>query len=228
MADGVNIDWGLLKQPDYAGDYANAFAQGRQLAAQSISDQGLLKKPSAPPPAPSGGGLAITPMPAVRAGSGGMMDLQPQIANQSDQERQGAAQRAEAITAMLQGLRASTADPQQRLRMAQHVAATAPSLGIPPGKITINDVTDQGIAGHLATVISLQRQIQMQDQRVRTWRSRAQGASTAPVGTRPPPPQAATAVLQTGRRRSTPTNLGGQRQANTRTEGGVRYIGPVD
>jgi hypothetical protein len=31
---GVDINWGLLRTPDYAGDYARAYQQGQRVAAE--------------------------------------------------------------------------------------------------------------------------------------------------------------------------------------------------
>jgi len=51
MADGVNIDWGLLRAPDPIGDYQAAFQAGRALAGQRIASQamtGFAANPAAP------------------------------------------------------------------------------------------------------------------------------------------------------------------------------------
>jgi hypothetical protein len=47
MTDGVHVDWGLLKTPDYAGTYKNAFDTGRVIAAKTASANALA--PAAPP-----------------------------------------------------------------------------------------------------------------------------------------------------------------------------------
>jgi len=187
MDDTNGPDWSRLSGSDPAADYARAFQMGRQLAAQAPHP--LANPPGAPDPR-----LAAPPMSGVDS----------HIAAMGDDQRLAAARRAEALAAMLRGLQASTPDPGQRLQIARHLAAVTPGLGVDPRSIAIGDVTDPGIASHVAAVIGLQRQLGTPDPRA--------GMS--------PDPRTAAAMF---------TGAGGQpRQSDTQNQGGVRYIGPVD
>jgi hypothetical protein len=177
MADGVNIDWGLLKQPDPIGDYQAAFQAGRALAGQRIASQamtGFAANPAAPvdprlaaaDPAAYGQvrGLQkaadqagrVTQATALAAGATAIQD---RIAAMSDAQRAAASQAQETFAAILNGLKMQTTDPNQRLAMAQHVAGLHPEFGINPATITPDDVSDAGIAGHVATAMSLKEQL---------------------------------------------------------------------
>jgi len=187
MDDTMSPDWSRLAGSDPAGDYARAFQMGRQLAAQSPHP--LANSVGAPDPS-----MAAPPMGGVDS----------HIAGMGDDQRMAAVRRAEALAAMLRGLQSSTPDPGQRLQIARHLAAATPGLGVDPRSIAIGDVTDQGIASHIAAVIGLQRQLGTPD----------------PHAGMSPDPRTAAAMF---------TGAGGQpRQTDTQNQGGVRYIGPVD
>jgi len=141
MSDGVNVDFGLLgKPPDFVGDYVNAFKAGRQMA------QTQQQRP-APADAPA-------PVAAVASPKTGP-DPAAAVAAMGAPQRQAAAAKAEALAALLSGLKGASADPGERLAMARHVAIRNPALGIAPGAITAGDVTDAGLDAHLAAIGSL-------------------------------------------------------------------------
>jgi hypothetical protein len=130
--NAMNVDFGLIRPPDYVGDYANAFAAGRRMAGATAP-----ASVTNPFSAPGGGDMATA------------------VAAMSEGQRQAAAQRAEALAAVLAGLKGASADPAARLAMARHVAAVTPALGIAPAAIAGADVTDEGLARHLAGALSL-------------------------------------------------------------------------
>lgn len=74
-------------------------------------------------------------------------------------QRQGAARGAEALGRLLRGLLGAAADPAERLRMARHLARATPALGLRPEAIAPHDVTDEGLAGHIAAVSALRRRL---------------------------------------------------------------------
>jgi hypothetical protein len=187
MTDGVNVDWSLLKTPDYAGDYANAFDLGRQMAT---SRGAPAKPPAAPMVAPAG-----------------PVDLRTHFAHLDESGRQAAAATAEALTGVLHGLQLATPDPRERLRMARHLAAATPSLGIAPAAISLGDVTDQGIAGHLAATLAAQGQI------APPGAPRYLGALDAPPS---PSPGAG------------PATSGPRGLVNPSVQGAARYLGPIN
>jgi hypothetical protein len=142
MSDGMNVDFGLLrKPPDFVGDYVNAFQVGRSLAQT--------QQPRAPADAPAS--AAVTVMAAPRPSS----DAAAAVAAMGAPQRQAAAARAEALGALLTGLRGASADPAERLAIARHVAMRSPAMGIEPRAITADDVTDAGLDAHLAAIRSL-------------------------------------------------------------------------
>jgi hypothetical protein len=169
MADGVNIDWSALKAPDPLGDYASAFAAGRALAAQRIAGAGSLTGsiglPAAPadPPQTAGGPHGQAGVQPPRYGSSGDTTgpaaIQDQIASMSEAQRQAASQAQEQFAAILNGLKIQTTIPYERLAMARHLASLHPEFAIDPNTITADDVSDQGLAGHIAASMSLKEQL---------------------------------------------------------------------
>jgi hypothetical protein len=133
MVDSGMIDPAMLRAPDHAGDYADAFQRGRDLAAR--------------PPATTGP-HAIGPH---------AIGLGVHVARMDEGGRLAVAKRAEALTEVLRGLQAATPDPAERLRMARHLAQVTPGLGLDPENISVRDVTDTGVAGHLASVTGLRQ-----------------------------------------------------------------------
>ena len=139
MTDGVNIDFGALKQPDYLGNYVNAFRVGQDLGKQSAI-QNANKQFATNPQA------GINAMTGQNAAPGSVMDLQARIDAMPEPARMQAAQRNEALTHVLIGLQGLPLE--QRLGAARHLAQT--SGLIDPGGITSQDVSDGGIDQHLA------------------------------------------------------------------------------
>jgi hypothetical protein len=74
--------------------------------------------------------------------------------------RRAVAQRAEVLMQVLRGLQGATSDPVERLRMAHHLAQVTPGLGLRPEDVGLNDVTDRGVAGHMANVAGLRRALE--------------------------------------------------------------------
>ena len=122
------IDPPMVGAPDHAADYAEAFQRGRALAA-----------------------------PRPETGLGHAIGLGVHVARMDEAGRQALAKRAEALTEVLRGLQGATPDPAERLRMAHHLARVTPGLGLRPEDINARDVTDTGVAGHIANVAALRR-----------------------------------------------------------------------
>lgn len=128
MNDDGLINAATLETPDHAAAYADAFQRGRDLAA----------------PTPATGGIHA-------------IGLGVHVARMDEGGRRAVAQRAEALTEVLRGLQAATSDPAERLRMARHLARVTPGLGLRPEDIGLRDVTDTGVAGHIANVSGLRQ-----------------------------------------------------------------------
>ncbi|MDB5483468.1 MAG: hypothetical protein JWO83_4521 [Caulobacteraceae bacterium] len=79
------------------------------------------------------------------------------VARMDEGGRGAIAKRAEALTEVLRGLQGATPDPAERLRMARHLAQVTPGLGLRPEDISLRDVTDTGVAGHIASVTGLRQ-----------------------------------------------------------------------
>ena len=79
------------------------------------------------------------------------------VARMDEDRRRAVAARAEALTEVLRGLQAAAPDPAERLRMARHLARVTPGLGLRPEDISLGDVTDRGVAGHIANVSGLRQ-----------------------------------------------------------------------
>lgn len=88
---------------------------------------------------------------------GQVIGLGVHLARMDDGGRRAVAQRAEALSGVLRGLQGATADPGERLRMARHLARVTPGLGLRPENISLSDVTDTGVAGHIARVAGLRQ-----------------------------------------------------------------------
>ena len=134
MPDGVNINWSLLKTPDYAGDYANAFAVGRQMA-QARGEPGAVPAsvnaftaPSAAPAAPT--------LPE---------DMAAHIASLDGPGRARAAEQADLLTSLGTGLRAYPY--AQRPRILAHLAPALIARGAPPEALAAFDPTDEALDG---------------------------------------------------------------------------------
>jgi hypothetical protein len=142
MTDGVNVDFGLLKSPDYLGDYVNAFKVGRDLQGQGQQPEGFQV-----------GGTPARP-------TEGAFDPASSVAAMSAAQREQASGRAEVVATLLAGLKATSTDPVQRLAMARHVAMRNPALGIAPASVTVADVSDAGLDAHLARISALRDLLQ--------------------------------------------------------------------
>ena len=125
------IDPAPLGTPDHAGDYAQAFERGRDLAA---------------------------PRPALRADHA--LGLGVRVARMDEGARRAVAQRAEALSEVLRGLLGATTDPAERMRMARHLARVTPGLGLRPEDIRLQDVTDRGVAAHITNVTALRQALE--------------------------------------------------------------------
>jgi hypothetical protein len=117
--------------PDHARDYAEAFQRGRDMAVPRPETS------ASPAIAPHAIGLGV------------------HVARMEEGERRGVARRAEALSGILRALQGATPDPAERLRMARHLARVTPGLGLRPEDISLHDVTDAGVAGHIANVTGL-------------------------------------------------------------------------
>jgi len=90
----------------------------------------------------------------------GPIGLGVHVARLDEGSRRQVARRAEALTEVLRGLQGATPDPVERLRMARHLARVTPGLGLRPGDISLGDVTDRGVAGHIAGVTGLRQALE--------------------------------------------------------------------
>ncbi len=134
MNDGVNIDWGLIKQPDYVGDYANAFAVGRRMAQAQPSP------PSAN--AFTTGGPAPAPAPPAPTSP---EDMAAHIASLDGPGRARAAEQADLLASLGTGLRAYPY--VQRPRILAHLAPALIARGAPPKTLAAFDPTDDALNG---------------------------------------------------------------------------------
>ena len=82
--------------------------------------------------------------------------VRTQIAGMNAPQHAAATRTQDQVAAILHGLLLKSPDPEVRLSMARHIAGLHPELGIAPQAITRADVTDQGLAEHLAAVMALQ------------------------------------------------------------------------
>jgi hypothetical protein len=138
MPDGVNIDWGLLKQPDYAGDYANAFQVGRQMA-QAHPVPASVNAFTAGRPAPT------APRSAPPSALMSPEDMAGHIASLDGPGRARAAEQADLLTSLGTGLRAYPY--AQRPRILAHLAPALIARGAPPEALAAFDPTDDALDG---------------------------------------------------------------------------------
>jgi hypothetical protein len=106
--------------------------------------------------------------------------IQVIIASMTPQEASEASRPEEILASVLHGLALATPDPAGRLAMARYLAARNPRFGIHPDSLTPDDLTDQALAAHTASVLALKRLL---DARART-------AALAPFGAAPGGPAA--------------------------------------
>lgn len=139
MSDGVNIDWGLIKQPDYVGDYANAFAVGRRMAQAPdvpASVNAFAAGAPAAPAAPSSEPPSALISPEDMAGH---------IASLDGPGRARAAEQADLLTNLGTGLRAYPY--VQRPRILAHLAPALIARGAPAEALAAFDPTDDALDG---------------------------------------------------------------------------------
>lgn len=115
----LDLDFSLLKAPDYVGDYVNAFNAGRLMARQAGVD-----------------GAALTPTPQPPPASVLLSRLSPP-------QQQAAAGRAEILAALGRGLASRPYDERRAI-----LGYLAPRLGAfgPPAQIAGFDPTDANLA----------------------------------------------------------------------------------
>jgi hypothetical protein len=85
------------------------------------------------------------------------VDIQSHIDSLNVSQKADAARQAEKIAGVLRGIQASTPDLNERLCIARHMA---PAAGIDPARIAIDDISDQGIAGHIAKAMNLKARLE--------------------------------------------------------------------
>jgi hypothetical protein len=134
--DRADAEVFLPRSPDHLGDYASAFDVGRRLAQQGGA------QPAVQP-------IAADPREAIEA--------------MNPRQKAMAARQAARVIGVLRAIQAATPDLAERLRMARHVAARNPRLGVDPSRIALVDVSDAGIAGHMAEAMRLKRRIEARD-----------------------------------------------------------------
>ena len=139
MTDGVNVDWGLLRQPDYVGDYANAFQVGRQMAGP-------------PPVVPPSVNAFATGTPTGQTGPQ-PDDVASRIANLDPAARGWASQQAELIGSLGAGL--SAFPYVQRPGILAHLAPALIARGLPPEALASFDPTDAALDDAMSAARSL-------------------------------------------------------------------------
>lgn len=92
---------------------------------------------------------------ASKLGPDQVMAVHASIAKLDDHQRALVQRRNEQLGSILLGARHATADVNERLAIAQHVASLHPEFGIKPEQITLQDMSDAGIDTHLAAVRTL-------------------------------------------------------------------------
>lgn len=127
MSDGVNVDFGLLKTPDYLGDYANAFAVGRQIAQGGMKMNAFSVKGETDP----GRGIAA---------------LAPEA-------RAAAARRAEILATIGRGL-ASRPYAERRAIIA-HLTPQLVGQGLPAAELAQFDPSDENLAAAVGQASAL-------------------------------------------------------------------------
>jgi hypothetical protein len=141
MTDGVNVDWGLLKSPDYVGDYANAFTVGRQMAQQ----QGEA-------------GAASAPANALTATASAGDPLEAQIGALDGPGRARAAEQADLLASLGSGLRAYPY--AQRPGILAHLAPALAARGVPRQVLARFDPTDEALAAVRGQALALGARLQ--------------------------------------------------------------------
>jgi hypothetical protein len=127
MADGVNVDFSLLKTPDYAGDYANAFEAGRTLAARQMG---------------SGSGNAFGPR---RTGVG---DFHEQLAALGPEAKARLAQQVNLLGSIGTGLK--SVPYAERRPVLAHMTPALAARGVNPDHIAAFDPTDANLDDAIA------------------------------------------------------------------------------
>lgn len=130
-----------------------------------------------------------------------MLAVQQHIASLDESHRKLAADTNEKLAGVLHGL-STVQDVSERLRMAQHIAAQHPELGLAADKITADDVSDQGIQAHLNTAMTLKDLLAREDKANETLIvpeggsvfTKGQFAGAAPVSDNATPAPAAAAA----------------------------------
>jgi hypothetical protein len=139
MSDGVNIDWGLIKQPDYVGDYANAFQVGRTMAQAQA--------PAAPPSvnAFTTGAPWAPAAPTAPPAPTSPEDMSAHIASLDAAGRARAAEQADLLASLGTGLRAYPY--AQRPSILAHLAPALIARGAPPEALAGFDPTNEALDG---------------------------------------------------------------------------------
>jgi hypothetical protein len=147
MAVDPRLDLRLAGSPvDHAADYATAFNLGRDLA-MGLGPGANPQGPPTPPPPPTQGG------------SSGVSEA---IRRMTPDQRARAAETNEQLGAILQGLRGltlanGTPDLAHRFSAAQHIARQTGLMN--PASITMDDISDTGLAHHAAAVRAIRDRI---------------------------------------------------------------------
>ena len=138
MADGIDINFGALKQTDPVGNYVNAFQVGRTLGQQAATQVGDNAFGSPPTQAQT---------------------LTDRISALPGQLRLATLQHVSLLNTIAQAIAQRTPDPVQRASMAQHFAQTQPGLGIDPASLTPDKFTDDQLAATDAAVTEAQHRL---------------------------------------------------------------------
>lgn len=184
----MDINWGAAKLPDFFGTYTNALQLGHEVGKQRATDAALrsgdLNALAAVDPeraaklteirktqqdrqwgdqaaaAYAGGDVQGARTAIAHTGDlGSLVGLDQHIAGLSAAQRAQAADANQKVAAVLHGIQGASQDPAERLRMAQHVVTQHPEFGIQPESLTMEDVTDQGIASHVASAMTVQEML---------------------------------------------------------------------
>ena len=149
------IDFSQARTPDHLQTFQQSFERGRALGRQRAIEAVLARLQDDP----QGAIRALQTLDPVLAGrlerqaaqgQGQALLVQQRLQRLTGQERAAAATHAAFLVQMLRGLRQASADPAQRLAMAQHAARQFPQFGETDESLAAREWTDAGIDRLLA------------------------------------------------------------------------------
>lgn len=142
-AEGALISAGDIQSAQSLGAIRRAKVADEQAEAKLKVQQDALAAQKA-----AGSLFATDPKAAVNAATAsGDVDLAEHLSKLDESQRGSALQHITLLSNVAQQIAATSKDPAERARMAQHIATTHPDLGINPSEITPEAMTDEAING---------------------------------------------------------------------------------